>query len=262
VNGEDFTVRTNQKIVLFLLGVLLVLPLTVTAERTSTVEVKLVLPDGERTVRTSADTVRNVLTEEGLPIRQYDHTFPALDSRVVDGLSVFLYRDGNDSKQKDDNRQSRTPSTRTIYTSALPKDRELVVRGSAKTASAGHKKFQDTTARIVYRGGPSYKERQVEELVEEGTKTMLATGYSDHPKSTAPFDDGVSALGLPAGYGLVAVDPQVIPLGTRLYIEGYGYAIAADVGGGINGRQIDLCFDSHRDALFFGRQWVKVHILG
>jgi 3D (Asp-Asp-Asp) domain-containing protein len=91
---------------------------------------------------------------------------------------------------------------------------------------------------------------------------MLATGYSDHPKSTAPYDDGVSALGLPAGYGLVAVDPQVIPLGTRLYVEGYGYGIAADVGGGINGRQIDLCFDSHQDALFFGRQWVKVHILG
>lgn len=254
--------RTDQMVVLLLLGVLLILPFTVTAERTTDAEVKLILPQGERTVRTSADSVRDVLKEEGLQVRQYDHTFPALDSRVVDGLSVFLYRDDDGSEERDVNQSSRSPSTRTIYTSALPKDRKLVVRGSAKSTSSGHENFKDTTSRIVYRGGPSYKEKQVDELVEEGTMSMLATGYSDHPKSTAPYDDGVSALGLPAGYGLVAVDPQVIPLGTRLYVEGYGYAIAADVGGGINGRQIDLCFDSHRDALFFGRRWVKVHILG
>ncbi len=258
--------RTDRMIVLLLLGVLLVLPFTVTAERTSTVEVELVLPEGERTVRTSKNTVRGVLTEEDIRVQQYDHTFPALDSRVVDGLSVFLYQDKSGSNNRNVDRSSSTPSTRTIYTSALPKDRELVVRGSAKTAANGqqdgHEAFRDTTSRIVYRGGPSFKKKQVEELVQEGTMAMLATGYSAHPKSTAPYDDGVSALGLPAGYGLVAVDPQVIPLGTRLYVEGYGYAIAADVGGGINGRQIDLCFDSHQDALFFGRQWLKVHILG
>jgi len=61
--------------------------------------------------------------------------------------------------------------------------------------------------------------------------------------------------------GLVAVDPSVIPLGTRLYISGYGYAIADDIGGSIKGDHIDLAFDSHNEALQFGRQKVTVYIL-
>lgn len=61
--------------------------------------------------------------------------------------------------------------------------------------------------------------------------------------------------------GLVAVDPSVIPLGTRLYIKGYGYAIADDVGGAIKGNRIDLAYDSRRDALDFGVQRVTVYIL-
>ena len=60
---------------------------------------------------------------------------------------------------------------------------------------------------------------------------------------------------------LVSVDPKLIPLGTRLYIEGYGYAVADDVGGAIKGHRIDLAFDSRAEALQFGRQSVKVYIL-
>ena len=61
--------------------------------------------------------------------------------------------------------------------------------------------------------------------------------------------------------GLVAVDPAYIPLGTRLYIPGYGYAIADDVGGSIKGNRIDLAFDSHSEALAFGRRNVVVYIV-
>ena len=61
--------------------------------------------------------------------------------------------------------------------------------------------------------------------------------------------------------GLVAVDPQVIPLGARLYIEGYGYAIADDTGGYIRGNRIDLAFESRSEALIFGRRTVPVYIL-
>lgn len=60
---------------------------------------------------------------------------------------------------------------------------------------------------------------------------------------------------------MVAVDPSVIPLGTQLYIEGYGYAVAADTGGAINGNHIDLAMDSVSEALDFGRQQVVVHVL-
>lgn len=61
--------------------------------------------------------------------------------------------------------------------------------------------------------------------------------------------------------GLVAVDPNVIPLGTRLYIEGYGYAIADDTGGYIKGNRIDLAYESRNEALKFGRRTVPVYIL-
>ena len=61
--------------------------------------------------------------------------------------------------------------------------------------------------------------------------------------------------------GLVAVDPNVIPLGTRLYFEGYGYAIADDTGGYIKGNRIDLAFENRREALLFGRRMIPVYIL-
>jgi 3D (Asp-Asp-Asp) domain-containing protein len=61
--------------------------------------------------------------------------------------------------------------------------------------------------------------------------------------------------------GIVAVDPNVIPMGTKLYVEGYGEAIAADQGGAIKGNRIDLFFGSHQEALNFGKRTVKVTIL-
>ena len=71
-----------------------------------------------------------------------------------------------------------------------------------------------------------------------------------------------------AVYGCVAVDPRVIPLGTKLYIETpdgsfvYGHSIAADTGGAIKGNRVDLFFPTHSQALQFGRRNVNVYILG
>ena len=72
---------------------------------------------------------------------------------------------------------------------------------------------------------------------------------------------GITASGIPATYGVAAVDPAVIPLGTRLYIPGYGEAIAADTGGAIVGHKIDLCMESYGEAMQFGRQNVTVYVL-
>jgi 3D (Asp-Asp-Asp) domain-containing protein len=87
--------------------------------------------------------------------------------------------------------------------------------------------------------------------------TMNASAYTAH-------DDGNSNTtyrGNPVHKGLVAVDPSVIPLGTRLYIPGYGYAVADDIGGAIRGNRIDMAFDNRSEALQFGRQQVTVYIL-
>jgi 3D (Asp-Asp-Asp) domain-containing protein len=86
---------------------------------------------------------------------------------------------------------------------------------------------------------------------------MIATGYS----ADCAGCDGMTAIGRRAGHGIVAVDPRIIPIGTHLYIPGYGLAIAGDTGGDIVGNRIDLGFDSNRDAMNFGRQDIKVYRL-
>jgi 3D (Asp-Asp-Asp) domain-containing protein len=89
------------------------------------------------------------------------------------------------------------------------------------------------------------------------TLTMAATAYT-------AYDDGNGSYTYRGNFlrkGLAAVDPSVIPLGTRLYIEGYGYAIADDIGGAIKGNKIDLAFENRNDALRFGVQKVMVYIL-
>lgn len=86
---------------------------------------------------------------------------------------------------------------------------------------------------------------------------MAASGYSAYDPGNSQY----TTTGSLVRKGLVAVDPNVIPLGTRLFIPGYGPAVADDVGGAIKGYTIDLAFDSHNEALMFGRQDIVVYII-
>ena len=86
---------------------------------------------------------------------------------------------------------------------------------------------------------------------------MEATAYLPTDGSA----EGLTAMGIPATYGIVAVDPDVIPLGSRVYIPGYGEALAADTGGAIYGYRIDLCMESYDEAMDFGRRNVTVFVL-
>lgn len=92
-------------------------------------------------------------------------------------------------------------------------------------------------------------------------QTMEATAYYPGAECTGIFCDGLTSTGKKAGYGVVAVDPKIIPLGTRLYIKGYGFAAAEDVGAAIKGNRIDLCFNTYREAVRFGRKPVKVYFI-
>jgi 3D (Asp-Asp-Asp) domain-containing protein len=73
---------------------------------------------------------------------------------------------------------------------------------------------------------------------------------------------GRTASGLPVGVGVIAVDPTVIPLGTRLFVPGYGPAVAADVGSAIKGNIIDLWMPSTAAARAWGRRTVTITIYG
>jgi 3D (Asp-Asp-Asp) domain-containing protein len=83
----------------------------------------------------------------------------------------------------------------------------------------------------------------------EGLLTVVASGYAI---------DGVTASGLPAGVGTVAVDPAVIPLGAALTIPGYGNGVAADTGGAVRGAAIDLWFETEAEARAWGRRVVTI----
>jgi 3D (Asp-Asp-Asp) domain-containing protein len=85
--------------------------------------------------------------------------------------------------------------------------------------------------------------------IGERQLTVLATGYAL---------DGTTATGMPVGWGVVAVDPSVIPLGTRMSIPGYGDGVAADTGGAVHGATIDLWFPTLAQALGWGRRTVTI----
>ena len=80
---------------------------------------------------------------------------------------------------------------------------------------------------------------------------MTATGYALA---------GTTATGLPVGWGVAAVDPNVIPLGTRMTIPGYGAAVAADTGGAVAGATIDVWFPTEAQARAWGRRTVTILI--
>lgn len=106
------------------------------------------------------------------------------------------------------------------------------------------------------------KEKQAQAApknVSGRTITMRSTAYTSDPSENGGYS--TTAMGTAIRYGVAAVDPNVIPLGTRLYIEGYGYARAEDTGGAIKGNKIDLVFGSKSQSNRWGRRTVRVTIL-
>jgi 3D (Asp-Asp-Asp) domain-containing protein len=92
--------------------------------------------------------------------------------------------------------------------------------------------------------------------------TLRATAYGPNAIDNYPYSGESSYLGWRLREGIVAVDPSVIPLGTHLYVEGYGYAVAADTGGAIKGNRIDLLLDQPRDeVLNFGLRDMTVLVI-
>ena len=105
------------------------------------------------------------------------------------------------------------------------------------------------------------------DLTDEGTGTPSAPSVPPAPpangskmtvSSTGYCLKGNTATGVPTSPGVVAVDPAVIPLGTRMYVPGYGEGVAADTGSAVQGRTIDVWFESCSQALAWGRKTVTI----
>jgi len=86
----------------------------------------------------------------------------------------------------------------------------------------------------------------------------VVTAYTPNPKENG--GSGITKMGNRARPGLVAVDPTVIPMGSRIFIKGYGWCVADDTGGKIRGRRIDVCVASRHTAMRWGRKSIEVTV--
>jgi 3D (Asp-Asp-Asp) domain-containing protein len=229
-------------------------------------------------VLTAGKTVQGVLEEHGIALKPQDVVVPELSAAVTEGMEIDL---GLVERRVRDVKKKITALVHTDYTDTLNAGEiidvesgqdgeeelqiesyyldgeeafEKVLNSKVLTPAKDAKVLEGTSLRQkLY---PLKKRARVRKII-----TMEATAYYPGPEDTWPYASGTTASGLKAGYGVVAVDTRFIHLKTPLYIEGYGYAIAADRGGAIKGNKIDLCYDTYEEAVQFGRKNVKVYIL-
>lgn len=156
--------------------------------------------------------------------------------------------------------------------------------GTEKVTQEGKSGVLEITKKQYYFDGKITKVEEISrKVIEEPVDTIIQVGTKkkEQPassidglnykktitmKSTAytPNDAGCSgrtATGAKATKGIAAVDTNVIPFGTKLYIPGYGIAVAADRGGAIKGNRIDLCYNTLSEAYSWGRRNVTVYVL-
>jgi 3D (Asp-Asp-Asp) domain-containing protein len=138
---------------------------------------------------------------------------------------------------------------RVSYLKALARQQRLTARQIAAIDSRARQVV--AKAQVVQSQASSTPAAATAPLITDGTRTLTVT-------STGYSMPGRTATGLPVGPGIVAVDPAVIPLGTRLSIPGYGEGVAADTGGAVQGLTIDLWFPTLAEALAWGRRTVTI----
>jgi 3D (Asp-Asp-Asp) domain-containing protein len=93
------------------------------------------------------------------------------------------------------------------------------------------------------------------------TATAYTNSLADTGKKPGDEDYGITFTGTRARRGTVAVDPKVIPLGSRLWVEGYGMAVAEDVGGAVRGNMVDVFLGDEEACLEWGRKKVEVRVI-
>lgn len=184
--------------------------------------------------------------------------------------------------------KSEVKKVRLAYKKVVVKNPKME-RGLTKVVQKGKPGEKKITTEVTYKDGKivsrriastSITKNPVNAITMEGTKNHITTSRGGQMMFTRAFSVKSSAYWAgscgkskgSAGYGrtatgqklkkgIVAVDPRVIPLGSWVYIEGYGLALAADTGGSITGRTIDLAFETERQCINYGRRTVKMYVL-
>jgi resuscitation-promoting factor RpfB len=243
------------------------------------VPVSLVLGRQRRDVVSSAANVGDLLADQGFTLGPNDRVQPATSESLEAGAVIRVTHTSTWTTHQ----KRRIPAgvvhrydptlppgiTRTIAGS--PGELELTTRFVQRDDEAlaqrivGVRIVRQPRAKLVLRGIGEYAafatiaERGFDATLRLAGSAlqMVATAYT----AGCGGCSGITASGRVAGHGVVAVDPRIIPLGSRLFIPGYGSAVAGDTGSAIRGNRIDLGFNSLRDALLFGRRAITVYVL-
>lgn len=218
-------------------------------------------------------TVRDVLNAVGVDYKGFQ-VYPGLDTEVTPDMTIHIISPTN----------KLTTETRDIPYEVEMRNNDNLPRGRQNVISPGQNGQEKVTYREIKVGSETVRQElnrevlsePVPEIVEVGTgnnlnmietsrgfvryrsaRTVEASAYTMAEGSGT----GLTSTGVVPYHGVVAVDPDVIPYGTRMYIPGYGFAMAADCGGAINGNTIDLFMEDYGDAISWGRRDVTVYFL-
>jgi uncharacterized protein YabE (DUF348 family) len=233
------------------------------------VSVRLDVDGGTELLRTPKVPVGNVLQAAGIELGPLDRVNIPLGDTVAEGTVIIVNRVAE--KIVYDTYQLPAPVER-LNDPHMERGESRIAR--AGTPGVGERWFKVTfvdgrpTGRTLL--GDLIVSNPVSRLIAFGTVSTVSRG-GNTVRFRSALDVLATAYSLENGnytctgqhvrFGVVAVDPAVIPLGTRLYIEGYGYATADDIGRAIRGNRIDVFFESEWDCIRWGRRYTKVYVL-
>ncbi len=252
------------------------------------VPVYIAVDGQEKKVMTYRDFLGEVLIDAGIKMQSQDRLKGGeFSDRVSSGMRVGVVRV----------REEYLTEMEDIEYETVTRQNDWMDQGTEKVVRDGKNGTREKVYRIVYEDNIEVSRslvrdrvavEPVDRLVEVGTVTnfrtsrgelvrykkvldMRATAYTACYEDTGKHPDhpafGITYTGIKAKRGIVAVDPKVIPLGTRLYVQGvgdtpdYGFALAADIGSAVKGDIIDLYLDTREEVLKWGCKKVKVYIL-
>lgn len=250
------------------------------------VNVKVTVDGKTRNIQTAENTVGAMLKAEKIVLSDKDKITPSKSDSLKSGLAVIITRV---------NTEKSTETKAVKFATEIKRSGELK-KGVKKVIQKGKVGQKVITSKVVYENGKEVsknlvsekvKSKPVKEIIVLGTSNVYtpsrggdirytkkmkvrATAYTADLNCTGkgPNDPGLGitctgkrAVRNPDGCSTIAVDPRVIPLGTKLYVEGYGYAIADDTGGAIKGKVIDLYYDSSNESWDWGSRNVNIYIM-
>ncbi|QMV48596.1 hypothetical protein Goe10_c00680 [Bacillus phage vB_BsuM-Goe10] len=211
---------------------------------------------------------RDKLNKENLEIKDTNQILLEKNNHLTDDLTDAEEKvEDLEKKVEDISKNSKKVESQVKKLEEDKKDLEQTKKSLEKDKASLQKKVKELSLKKESSKSVSSKEEKKvasstpskEEKPSEGRAlTMVATAYT----ASCAGCSGITTTGIDLrsnpGMKVIAVDPNVIPLGSRVHVEGYGYAIAGDTGGAIKGNKIDIFVPNRQDALAWGVRTVKV----